>query len=75
MPVDPPLQAALDQLLAAGGPKLHEVGSEQARSFYDAMNAPRPDLVVEKIEDARLPGPAGDIPVRIYRPVAGDARP
>lgn len=40
-------------------------------------SAPHPDGMPDmaQIEDRSIPGPAGDIPVRIYRPTAGSAAP
>jgi acetyl esterase/lipase len=32
------------------------------------MQLPRPEVKVAAVEDRRIPGPAGEIPVRIYRP-------
>ena len=68
MPVDPALEVVLDQLNAGDGPKLHEVGPEQARVFFDSMQMPAPEVALGRVEDRTMPGPAGPIPVRIYRP-------
>jgi acetyl esterase len=48
---------------------LRDGSVEQARTGYDAMGAMRGDLPeLAKVEDSTLPGPAGDIPIRIYTP-------
>jgi acetyl esterase len=70
MPLDPAVATILEALNAAPGPKLHELSPEQARSFFDQMQLPAPEVPLAKVEDVRLPGPAGEIPVRIYRPEA-----
>jgi acetyl esterase len=75
MPLDPGLKIVLDQLAANPGPQLHELPVEQARVFFDSMQLPRPDVEVAHIEDRRVPGPAGEIPVRVYRPEAGSTLP
>jgi len=68
MPLDPSLQVVLDQLSAGGGPKLHELSPEQARVFFDQMQLPAPEVELDAVEDRQIPGPAGEIPVRVYRP-------
>ena len=68
MPLDPGLKVVLDQLNANPGPQLHELPVAQARAFFDQMQLPRPEVKIAAVEDRRIPGPAGEIPVRIYRP-------
>ncbi|MBD3728594.1 MAG: alpha/beta hydrolase [Sphingomonadales bacterium] len=62
------VRAFLDMLAAMGRPQLHEMGVEEAREASRTMTAladadPR-DLPV--IRNLTCPGPAGDIPVRLY---------
>ena len=66
MPLDPSLKIVLDQL--TGGPKLHELAPQDARRFFDEMQLPMAEISVAKVEDRRIPGPSGEIPVRIYIP-------
>jgi acetyl esterase len=42
---------------------------QQLRTMVALMDEPAPTL--PRIEDVRLPGPAGEIPARVYAPVAG----
>ena len=66
MPVDPQLQALLDAMQAAGFPKL---GSVSAEALRELMRIPPTVLTeVASVSDSALPGPAGEIPIRIYRP-------
>jgi acetyl esterase len=67
MPVDPQLQAMLDALQAIGWPRLGSVTAAELR----AIPRPRPPVVTEVrlVSDGVLPGPAGDIPIRVYRPI------
>ncbi|WP_369025089.1 alpha/beta hydrolase [Qipengyuania sp. RANM35] len=62
------VRAFLALLEAAGGPPLDEVSLEEARAGYQALHdmadAPARDLAV--IRDLSCPGPAGDIPLRLY---------
>jgi len=68
MPLDPQSKFLLDQLAAQGGPQLHELTPAQARQMFEAMRIPAPGESVAAIEDLRLPGPAGEIPARVYSP-------
>jgi acetyl esterase len=75
MPLDPTLRTILDQIAAQPGPKLQEMTPEQARRFFEEMQIPQPEIGVAAVEDRRIPGPAGEIPARIYRPEAAGELP
>jgi acetyl esterase len=68
MALDPGLKLVLDQLAANPGPQLHELPVAQARAFFDQMQLPRPEVKVAEVSDRRIPGAAGEIAVRVYRP-------
>jgi acetyl esterase len=70
MALDPTLKAVLEQLNAADAPRLDDSSPEQARAMYEAMQMPAPDVELAGVEDRRIPGAAGEIAVRIYRPSA-----
>ena len=70
MPVDPQIQQVIDALAASDFGPVHEQSPVEARSQYVRMVeargiAPAP---IGAVEDRSIPGPAGDLPVRIYRP-------
>ena len=67
MPVDPQAQAVLDRGAAAGLPPLHTLTPEQARANF-ALQTREVGPEVGKVEDRNIPGPAGDIGVRVYHP-------
>jgi len=70
MPVDPQAQTLLDMMAATGLPLWNTLSVEDARKMMDMM-AELSGLVPEpvaKVEDRLIPGPAGQIPVRIYTP-------
>lgn len=71
MQLDPQMKALLDQLATAGGKPFHELTPPQARAalemLFGAFRSPTPPPV-GKVEDRKIPGPGGDIPVRIYTP-------
>nr|ACL67844.1 lipolytic enzyme [uncultured bacterium] len=70
MPVHPAAKALLDQVAAQESPSLSSQGVELVRQGYVAMRAFLSEKpAVANVEDRAIPGPAGDIPVRIYTPV------
>jgi acetyl esterase len=68
MPLEPITAAILRQMADAGGPPLEEMTPEQAREMYRGLQPEAPDLPVGRVENRTIPGPASDIPVRIYHP-------
>jgi acetyl esterase len=69
MPLDPQAQALLDMMAAADAPPMTEQTPEEARAAMAMMSAVAgaPEKRA-RTEDRSIPGPHGDIPVRIYRP-------
>ncbi len=71
MTLHPQAQGFLDALAAQEAPPLYELTPEQARGIPAAlaeMIGPGPE--VESVRDVSVPGPGGDIPVRVYEPSA-----
>jgi acetyl esterase len=74
VPLDPQAQALLDQLAALGNPSLDELPVVQARetfATFAALGGPGPAL--PRVEDRTVPGPGGDVAVRVYEPGTGKA--
>lgn len=68
MQIDPEIQPMLD-LLDAGFPRVEEMTGPQARAAVRARLQPVPaPEPVASIRDTTVDGPAGAVPVRIYRP-------
>jgi acetyl esterase len=67
MPLDPQARAVLDMLAALGAPAVGTVPAPEARIAM-AMQPLPPGAPVANVEDRAIPGPAGQIPVRIYTP-------
>ena len=67
--VRPDVQALLDQMKAAPGPSIADLGAVAGREMYRAMGTmldlPRGDIA--EVRDITIPGPAGAIPARLYR--------
>lgn len=69
MPLDPQVRTLLDQMAAAGQPPFHAQSPQDARKAMDAMlQVLGTGEAVHKVENRGIPGPGGDIPIRIYTP-------
>lgn len=67
--LDPQVQAFLDELAALNLPPIDQVGPELAREQMRAERASMgPSAPVARIRDCAVPGPAGEIPIRVYAP-------
>ena len=66
----PEIRSLLDQQATSGRPPLHHQSVEQARAFHvaDAATLNGPPAPVAAVADRRVPGPAGELPVRVYTP-------
>jgi acetyl esterase len=66
----PEIRALLDQQDASGRPPLHQQSVPEARAFHlaDARALNGPSAPVASVQDRAIPGPAGDLPVRVYTP-------
>lgn len=74
MPVDAQTAAVIEAVESLGLPPVNECSPEEARINFD--NRPRaagPE--VGKVEDRTVPGPAGEIPVRIFTPAGSGPYP
>ena len=70
MALRPEIRALLDQQATSGRPPLHHQSVEQARAFHvaDAAALNGPPAPVAAVADRLVPGPAGELPVRVYTP-------
>jgi acetyl esterase len=76
MAVTPEVQAFLDLLAEAEGPEPSELTPDAVRDTYRALYALVPKPEVASVVDRTVPGPAGEVPVRVYAPeVGGEPRP
>jgi acetyl esterase len=68
--LDPEIQALMDALEAAPGPPAELIPVSQSRATHDLeaerLSGPGPE--VASVRDVVVPGPGGDIPVRVFRP-------
>lgn len=77
MPPTRETQTLLDAMAANPRPAMSDVGPEEARANYVALRALLgPGEPVANVENRTIPGPAGEIPIRVYHPrVRGRSRP
>ena len=70
-------RALMDGIQRAGFPPLHQLPPEQARLSYrlgvGSMSLPLRDLA--RVEDFRIPGPAGDVPARLWADTTAPGQP
>jgi acetyl esterase len=75
MALDPESQRLIDLMAAANRPAWNTLSPEAARALYLSLRpgaqGPRPTDVT--VVDRTIPGPDGDVAVRIYRPAAAAA--
>lgn len=69
MTLDPQAKLILDQLEKGGVPPLHTMSPQAARDAYGLMRSTNKVEEVGHVEDRNIPGPHGDIPIRIYKPL------
>src|SRR5215468_7025750 len=77
MALDPESQRLIDLMWAANRPAWNSLSPQAARDLYLSLRpgaqGPRPDGVT--VTDRTIPGPGGNLPVRLYRPkAAGEAK-
>jgi acetyl esterase len=75
MALDPESQRLIDLMAAANRPAWNTLSPQAARDLYLSLRpgaqGPRPADV--KVVDRTIPGPAGDLSVRLYRPASAPA--
>jgi acetyl esterase len=67
----PQCKTFLDQLASMGGKPMHEMTPAQARGLALPPELAGPERPVHSVVNRTVPGPAGQIPVRVYTPTAG----
>ena len=75
MPLDEDMKQLLAVIAPPGMPALTEVSVEQARANMGALMVAGELEPVGRVENRTFPGPAGDVPIRIYTPAGTGAHP
>ena len=75
MAMKPQLVALLEAMKALGLKPMHELSPVDAREQMEAGVRARniPPIELGSVEERSIPGPHGEIPVRVYRPEGADA--
>ncbi len=75
--LDSQVQAFLQAQAAAAPdlPPIREQSVEMARALYEALGALLGDGAPVEVENRSFPGPAGEVPIRIYRPSSEEIHP
>lgn len=71
-PIDPQLQAVIEEFEARGVPPWHSLSVPAARRMEDELFSAGDGPEMQTVRDLAIPGPGGEIPVRVYRPDAPD---
>jgi acetyl esterase len=75
MPLDPQAKVLIDLIEGTGDFALTpDSDPQELRALYNALRAPS-TIELASVEDRTITGPAGAIPVRIYRPEGDDPKP
>jgi len=75
MALDPTIRKLLDMAAASGRPAINSLPPPETRQMMRDTRAPVQGAFLDSVaaDDRRIPGPAGEIPVRIYRPKSAPA--
>jgi acetyl esterase len=75
MALHPQCKGFLDQIAASGGRPLHLLSPAEARAQAMPPELAGPEQPVHQVENKRIPGDGGLIPIRVYRPSAASPLP
>jgi acetyl esterase len=75
MPLDPQVEFVLAQIEQLGLKSFTEASPPEARQLFEAATPAGAGEAVAAVEDRVVPGPAGDLPVRVYTPDAKGPHP
>jgi acetyl esterase len=75
VPLAPAARNLLDAMEAAGTPPLWELDIDEVRANRELLGGLEDPVPVAMVDDRTIPGPVGDLPVRIYTPDAAEPRP
>jgi acetyl esterase len=68
MALDPDMKTLLDQMAAAKLQSFHQMTPEAAREQMKRRISAADPVPIGRVEDRTIPGPSGEIPIRIYTP-------
>ncbi|NHN59448.1 MULTISPECIES: alpha/beta hydrolase [Halorussus] len=65
---DPQIQAVLEQLDRLGMPDLSTLDPREARELFEEFRTSESSEEVAAVTDRTIPGPGGELPIRVYEP-------
>jgi acetyl esterase len=68
MPLDPQMKQLLDAMAAAKTPAFHTMAPAEARRQMSRRASQGTPEALARVEDRKIAGPGGEIPIRIYTP-------
>ena len=71
MALHPQCKAFLDQLASMGGRPMHQMTPAEARGLALPPELAGPERPMHSVVDRTVPGPGGQVPVRVYTPAPG----
>jgi acetyl esterase len=71
MPLNPQMKSLLDTMAGLNTPAFHTLSPQEARKIAAARRQSGAPEAVANVQDRRIPGPGGEIPIRIYTPQTG----
>lgn len=75
MTLDPQVKQLLAEMAKSAGPPLNEISPQEARQqMVDASAALGEEESIGSVEDRTVPGPNGEVPIRIYKPTGDKPR-
>src|SRR5262245_22002356 len=77
VPLDPQVEAMLAARIARGASQLYTLSLAEARAadLADIRAAAGTGEPVHEVTERRIPGPGGDLTIRVYRPEGDGAQP
>jgi acetyl esterase len=74
MPLDPQVTLLLDTIASLNLPELHTLTAAQGRAMARMQRESLPPGPDAETRDVLIPGPAGDVSARVYRPLGTDSK-
>ena len=68
MPLDPEIKTIVDAWNRSGIPGFNTMTPQEARRTHAQLERPPSTISLPSVRDRHIPGPGGDLRVRIYRP-------
>ena len=75
MPLDPEIKTIVDAWNSNGIPGYETMSPQEARRAHALLERPPSNISLPYVRDRRIPGPGGELEVRVYRPDGSEPLP